>query len=120
MDTITIDPARGAAPCSRGIFAAYAEVHWDAGLPVIPTRPGEKRPALSNWSVFCRRMPTAEERARLLRQHAEGGIGLPLGEASGVEVIDIDTKDPILRRAIDEVMPPSPWHRVGKKGVAYA
>src|SRR4051794_29162981 len=118
MDSITIAPGGGAAALSCALFLENAPGHWAAGLPVIPLREGQKRPAIDAWSVYCRRTPTAEEQARWLRQFPGGNLGLPLGPAAGVDVADVDTENPAFRRAIEGVLPPSPWRRIGKKGFA--
>jgi P4 family phage/plasmid primase-like protien len=50
--------------------------------------------------------------------YPRANIGLPFGSASGLCAIDIDLQqDDPLYAAIMEKLPPSPWHRVGKKGV---
>jgi putative DNA primase/helicase len=98
------------------LFSKAAPSYWDAGLPVIPLLPQQKRPALTAWQNYCDSMPTIEERAFWLEQYSGGNVGLPLGPASGLIAIDIDTDDPALIEAIKAALPPSPWVRVGKKG----
>ena len=34
---------------------------WSAGLPVIPLRPKNKMPDITNWSLYGRQMPTETE-----------------------------------------------------------
>jgi putative DNA primase/helicase len=105
--------------CSSSIlFAAAAPLYWRAGLPAIPLIQGQKRPALNGWQAFCHRLPTELEQAAWLRQYPRGNIGLPLGATAGIDVVDIDTENPDFRRAIEGVLPRSPWSRVGQKGAA--
>jgi len=91
-------------------------MYWKAGLAAIPLRENEKRPAISEWQVYAERLPTNEEQQSWLKAYQGGNIGLALGPASGVVAIDIDTDDPVARQAIDRVLPPSPFERIGAKG----
>jgi hypothetical protein len=67
--------------------------------------------------MFSDTMPPVEQRVSWLLQHARGNIGLPLGPESGLIALDIDTDDPKVLFALDQVMPKSPWRRIGKKGM---
>lgn len=102
------------------IFAAHAPTYWAAGLPVIPLRQRNKMPEIARWPIYGSRMPTETEQAHWLASYPFGNIGLPLGPASGVCIIDIDTEDEALTAAILEACGQSPWVRVGKKGMALA
>ena len=102
------------------IFKNYAPQYWSQGLPVIPLRERDKRPAINGWTEFGGRMPTTEEQASWMSAFPNGNIGLPLGSASNVCVIDVDTNDEKLIAAILDVCGPSPWVRVGKKGMVLA
>jgi P4 family phage/plasmid primase-like protien len=100
------------------IFGNNAKEYWAAGLPVIPLQPRHKRPAITAWTTYCREMPSAELQEAWLGNYAEGNLGLPLGAASGLCMIDIDTDDGRVQAAIESVLPPSPWRRKGAKGYA--
>jgi putative DNA primase/helicase len=71
---------------------------------------------MTGWQEFCERMPTDAEQQSWLVSRASGNIGLPLGPASGLAVVDIDVEDPALIEEICACLPDSPWVRVGKKG----
>jgi putative DNA primase/helicase len=103
-----------------GIFESTARAYWAAGLPAIPLIEGEKRPVITNWSEFANRMPTSEEQEAWLAAYPNGNIGVVLGPQAGLVMIDIDTEDEALARAIQEALPPSPWSRIGKKGMMLA
>lgn len=105
---------------SEPIFANHAPAYWAAELPVIPLRERNKMPAINQWSTFGTRMPDQIEMNHWLASFPKGNIGLPLGTASGMCMIDIDTEDEELIAAILDVLPASPWKRVGKKGMALA
>ena len=98
------------------IFASHAQRYWDAGLPAIPLIYENKRPAIPRWQMYSDTMPTKEDQAAWLHAFASGNIGLPMGPAAGLVAIDIDTEDQVALQVLDRVLPPSPWHRVGRKG----
>lgn len=103
-----------------GIFATEAPKYWAFGKPAIPLRVGFKNPWIDAWQVFADRMPTEREQRDWLRQKANGNIGLPMGAASGVVAIDIDSEDPRVLRIVEQLLPASPWRRVGRKGAVLA
>jgi P4 family phage/plasmid primase-like protien len=99
------------------IFAAFAPTYWAAGLPVIPLRERNKMPDINQWSIYGSRMPSEIEQQHWLASFPRGNIGLPFGPASGLCAIDIDTEDQALVAAILDILPATPWVRVGKKGM---
>lgn len=98
------------------LFSDAAPFYWNANLPAMPLRTNEKKPILLDWTQYGLTMPTVEEREFWLNRYPNGNIGLPLGPASGLTAIDIDTEDADLIERIKAALPPSPWERVGKKG----
>lgn len=104
------------------IFANTAPDYWSHGLPVIPLRMQDKKPAIGAWSAFCKRMPSDAEQNHWLTEFPHGNIGLPLGPASGLVMLDIDAEDQTVINAILDVLAPfpCPWKRIGKKGMALA
>ena len=100
------------------IFANTASVLWEHGLPVIPLR--GKKPFTTGWNIYCTDFPDEATREAWLASCPNENIGLPLGPAAGICMIDIDTDDEELQKAILGVLPPSPWARIGKKGMALA
>ena len=102
------------------IFGALAPLYWQAGLPVIPLHYREKKPIPLGWSQFSEKMPPVELQEHWLTNHANCNIGLVLGAQSQMVMIDIDTVDPNIITAIQQVLPPSPWERIGAKGKVLA
>lgn len=106
-----------------GIFSDYAPLYWGAGLPVIPLRTKNKMPDINAWSAYGVEMPSEAVRQHWLASFPNGNIGLPFGPASGLCAIDIDLdveKDRALVEKILELLPKSPWVRIGKKGMGLA
>jgi putative DNA primase/helicase len=99
------------------IFRDNAPAHWNAGLPVIPLISGQKRPAIPRWQLFSDKMPNADEQRVWLETFPDGNMGLPMGPASGLVAIDIDTDDQKVLGVLDRILPKTPWTRVGKKGM---
>lgn len=92
------------------IFGEKFERYLDSGLSVIPLI--GKRPAIKSWLEYQNRLPTKEE-CELWEEVLEKkitGIGLILGEVSGVIGLDID--DP----AVVPLMPKSLVEREGRPG----
>lgn len=102
------------------IFEAFAPLYWAAGLPVIPLRQRNKMPDINQWSAFGSRMPSEIEQQHWLYSFPKGNIGLPFGPESGLCAIDIDTEDEDLVAAILDILPKTPWVRIGKKGMGLA
>lgn len=102
------------------IFSLEAPKYWAQGIPVIPLRIMSKRPFFDEWSQWCHQMPTERQQSEWLDHHRQNNIGLPLGPQSNIMIVDVDTTDPVIAQAIFESLPPSPWSRVGQKGMALA
>jgi P4 family phage/plasmid primase-like protien len=104
----------------NNIFASRAPLYWAAGISAIPLRQRNKMPDINAWNVYGSRLPDAVEQDYWLTSFPNGNIGVALGPASGLCIIDIDTEDEDLIAAIVEICGHSPWMRVGKKGMALA
>ncbi len=119
------------------IFGTEAPKYWAKGLSVIPLQPYNamdeeprtKMPwlpkqdpdnGIPKWSLYCTEMPDKEVKQHWLEHKANGGIGLCCGILSNIVIIDIDTNDEVLIKAIEKVLPHSPWKRKGQKGYAAA
>ncbi|GLZ15655.1 hypothetical protein Acsp04_58900 [Actinomadura sp. NBRC 104425] len=78
-------------PPTADTLARYALAAAARGWHVFPLRPGDKRPAVTNWEGRA----TATDTARIRRcwQHAPYNIGIACGP-SGLVVIDLDTPKP--------------------------
>jgi len=106
------------------VFGTHAPQYWAVGLPVIPLKPFDspekgagKAPILPDWTRYGTQQPSQLEKAMWVKAYPNHNIGLPFGAASGLCAIDIDTEDEDLIAAILEVLPPTPWTRIGAKGM---
>lgn len=108
------------------IFRDNAPKYWAKNIPVIPLHKWDalnadgksvgKAPCPYGWQRFNDSMPTAEEMATWLTKYPENNIGLPLGKQSGCIALDIDTCSEQEIALIENLVPKSPWVRVGQKG----
>lgn len=102
------------------IFFDAAPLYYAYGLQVIPLYPREKKPMTLDWSRYASEEVSDATKLEWLSGCQNSNIGLVLGPASGVMVIDIDTDDDSLTEKIIAALPPSPWLRKGKKGMMLA
>jgi hypothetical protein len=96
----------------------------DAGYSAIPIMPGEKRPGryingnwvgMTGWQKYCSKLPTKFEYDQW-EQWPDAGVGIALGEKSGIVAGDFDYGSDAVRAAIEAVLPPSPVRKKGAKG----
>lgn len=102
------------------IFADHAPHYWARGLQVMPLHTKSKRPIFNDWSKYAEREISPQEQEQWMNRYGNSNIGLVLGRASNVCVIDIDTDDHAIFNAIMKTIPPSAWHRKGRKGLMLA
>jgi hypothetical protein len=98
------------------IFEAFAPSYWAAGLPVIPLRHRNKMPDITQWSKYGSMMPTQTEQMHWL-------ASFPRATSASHSAPRRPVCDRHRHRgrgadcAILDVLPPTPWTRVGKKGM---
>lgn len=102
------------------LFSKYAPAYWAKGISVIPLHPAQKRPVYNQWTEYCTELPSEYTQNQWLKFHKNSNIGVALGSQSNMVVIDIDSIDPVVEKAILSCLPKSPWKRVGAKGCVLA
>lgn len=102
------------------IFGSTAAAYYAKGMPVIPLYSREKRPVPMDWSQYFDQSVSPDQQAQWIQQCSGGNIGLVLGPQSGISMLDIDTEDEGLIALIQQLVPESPWRRVGQKGMVLA
>lgn len=105
---------------SSTIFLDNAPRYWERNLSAIPLFRRDKRPLPEGWQRWAETLPAQEFRDSWLATYPDSNLGLVLGVQSNLCMIDIDTEDPVVQKAIIDLLPPSPWHRRGKKGMMLA
>jgi phage/plasmid-associated DNA primase len=104
----------------ESVFWDTAPGYYEKGLPVIPLYRQSKRPVPVDWSRYHDHAVEGHQQEAWLNQYADGNIGMIMGRQAGMVMLDIDTEDPDLVRLILDLLPASPWKRVGRKGMALA
>lgn len=104
----------------NGIFRDTSAAYYDLGLPVIPLHIKEKRPIPLDWSRYHDHKVEEAQQVEWQDSCADGNIGIVLGQQSQMVMIDIDTTDQVLIDLLLSILPPSPWKRVGAKGMVLA
>lgn len=102
------------------VFASTAPAYYAAGVPVIPLFAREKRPVPEGWSRYHDMPVEAEQQADWIRSCDTGNIGVVLGAQSGMCMLDIDTEDEAVIALLRQLVPASPWKRIGQKGMVLA
>lgn len=102
---------------NKSPFAANLGNYLNKGYAVIPLVDRQKFPCIKEWQMYCDRMPTESEAQQWFKNYQrEGNLGLALGQASGLVAVDVDTEDTQLLKQIDEILPPTPIKKRGRKG----
>ncbi|WKV22006.1 DNA primase [Achromobacter phage 2-1] len=102
------------------IFAQTAPAYYARNLPVIPLYPQDKKPMPMDWSRYHDQPVEDNIQQQWLNGHADSNIGIVLGAQSGIVALDIDAVDEKIIRVITGLLPPSPWVRIGAKGMVMA
>jgi len=100
----------------KNIYTLYQKQYIEAGISVIPAKWGSKMPAIKNWTEYCYRLPTVDERMSWMRNFSETNLDVALGEASGIIALDLDCTDQRILDVIVPMLPESPVVKKGAKG----
>jgi len=98
-----------------GAFRMFAEALLDAGYSPLPIVPGQKKPALKEWSNYCAAPMTRDRIRDYGARRPRASLGVALGFA-GVAALDVDTEDAAQLAAICAAVPASPVTKAGRKG----
>ena len=101
---------------SNNLYALYSKKYLQEGYSVIPCKFQSKMPAIKQWTDFCYRLPTMEERESWARNFTESNLDIALGESSGIIALDIDATDQAILDTIMPILPSSPCVKKGSKG----
>lgn len=97
-----------------GVFGDWANRYFESGFSVIPVK--GKKAFLPDWSKYCHTTASETELADMVLKYSDCNIGLCLGKASGVIAIDVDSDDPNIIKIVNEILPPTPCVKRGRKG----
>lgn len=106
-------------------YAIHGHLLVSKNISAIPIKPGSKQPGgydevnkrwqgLSGWDRYTRRLPNDVELEKWVRV-PNAGIGVCLGEISGIIALDLDYGEQF-HRVIESYVPESPVKKKGHKG----
>lgn len=74
--------------------ADLAREYVDSGWSVLPVKPDEKRPYMSNWLQYERQRAPREQVDSWFASLAGAGVGVVTGKISGMVVLDVESDCP--------------------------
>ena len=87
--------------------------YMDSGWSVLPVKPDEKRPYMTNWLQYTRTRPGKQLVNNWFNNLSGAGIGLVTGKISGVVVLDIESWCPT---PVEELLKKYPTNMVARSG----
>lgn len=91
----------------------YAVEYVDSGWSVLPVKPEEKRPYMTNWLQYTHTRATKESVENWFSKLSGAGIGIVTGKVSNIVVLDVESYCNI---PIDELLEKYPTQMVSKTG----
>ena len=85
----------------------------DSGWSVLPVRPEEKRPYMTNWLQYQHNKATKETGESWFTNLAGAGVGMVTGKISGIVVLDVESYCKI---PIEELLKRYPTQLVARSG----
>lgn len=101
---------------SKNIYGECALDYIKAGYSATPAVYESKRPAIKEWTTYCRQLPTEKEYLNWTNTFEATNLDICLGKASGIIALDFDSTAPEIIDLIEHMMPSSPVERIGSKG----
>lgn len=85
----------------------------DSGWSILPVKPDEKRPYMTNWLQYTRTRPGKQLVSNWFNNLSGAGVGLVTGKISGVVVLDVENWCPT---PVDELLKKYPTNMVARSG----
>lgn len=85
----------------------------DSGWSILPVKPDEKRPYMTNWLQYTRTRPGKQLVNNWFNNLSGAGVGLVTGKISGVVVLDVENWCPT---PVDELLKKYPTNMIAKSG----
>lgn len=91
------------------IAVEYANFGWS----VLPVKPEEKRPIMTNWHQYAKNRPSAKMVEDWFVKLSGVGVGIATGRVSGVVVLDVESYCPT---PIEELLRKYPTQLISRSG----
>lgn len=85
----------------------------DSGWSILPVKPDEKRPYMTNWLQYTRTRPGRALIDSWFNNLAGAGVGLVTGRISGVVVLDVESWCPT---PVEELLKKYPTNMIARSG----
>lgn len=85
----------------------------DSGWSILPVKPDEKRPYMTNWLQYTRTRPGKQLVSNWFNNLTGAGVGLVTGKISGVVVLDVEHWCPT---PVDELLKKYPTNMIARSG----
>lgn len=97
-------------------IAVIASEYVDNGWSVLPVKPEEKRPYMTNWLQYTRTRATKHTVENWFRSLSNAGIGVVTGKVSNMVVLDIESDCPYPIEDLLRKYPTQMYSRTGSGG----
>lgn len=91
----------------------YAEGYVASGWSILPVRPDEKRPYMTNWLQYTKTRATKQMVDSWFTNLAGAGVGVVTGKVSNMVVLDVESDCPL---SLDELLRKYPTQMVSRSG----
>lgn len=91
----------------------YALEYVDSGWSVLPVRPEEKRPIMTNWLQYTKTRATREMVDKWFASLTGVGVGAVTGKISGIIVLDVENDCPY---RIEDLLKKYPTQMIARSG----
>ena len=85
----------------------------DSGWGILPVKPDEKRPYMTNWLQYTRTKPSKTQVISWFNALSGAGVGLVTGRVSGIVVLDVENWCPT---PVDELLKRYPTNMIARSG----
>lgn len=96
--------------------AVIASEYVDNGWSVLPVKPEEKRPYMTNWLQYTRTRATKHTVENWFRSLSNAGIGVVTGKVSNMVVLDVESDCPYPIEDLLRKYPTQMYSRTGSGG----
>ena len=91
----------------------YAEEYIDSGWSILPVKPEDKRPFMTNWLQYNHTRASKDMAINWFKALNNAGIGVVTGKISNMVVLDVESYCPT---SIDELLKKYPTQMVSRTG----
>ena len=92
------------------------EGYIDSGWSVLPVKPDEKRPYMTNWLQYTKTKPPKDMVLNWFHTLSGAGVGVVTGRVSNMVVLDVESYCPTPIEKLLEIYPTQMYSRTGSGG----